>query len=98
MKKNVIGRRQFMKTTAGLTVLGSFTLDYKSKMEPDINARSLPRWRGFNLLEKFIVTESNAPFKESDFEMIAELGFDFVRLPMSYWCWSDPKNWKTIQT
>ena len=63
MKKKAIGRRQFIKATAGLTVLGSVALDYKSKIEPDINANSLPRWRGFNLLEKFIVTESNAPFK-----------------------------------
>jgi len=39
----------------------------------------------------------NDPFKESDFEMIAELGFDFVRLPMSYWCWSDPNNWKELR-
>jgi len=96
MKKNTIGRRQFIKTTAGLTVLGSVALECKGKADPDINASSLPRWRGFNLLEKFIVTVSNDPFKESDFEMIAELGFDFVRLPMSYWCWSDPKDWKKL--
>ncbi|MBR9998111.1 MAG: cellulase family glycosylhydrolase [Cyclobacteriaceae bacterium] len=63
----------------------------------DINASNIPRWRGFNLLEKFIVTSMNDPFRESDFEMIAELGFDFVRLPMSYWCWSDPNNWKELR-
>jgi endoglucanase len=64
--------------------------------QADIEASSLPRWRGFNLLEKFIATSRNDPFSEADFEMIKELGFDFVRLPMSYWCWSDPKDWKKL--
>jgi endoglucanase len=59
-------------------------------------------WRGFNLQEKFTDTpaewanlapewgRNNEPFREADFESIAELGFNFVRLPMSYRCWSDP--------
>jgi endoglucanase len=96
MKKTPIDRRQFIRTTAALSVLGSVALECKRKVEPDITAKSLPPWKGFNLLEKFIVTESNAPFREEDFAMIAELGFDFVRLPMSYWCWSDPKDWKKL--
>jgi len=61
-------------------------------------ARKLPRWRGFNLREK-ISSKSisrvgakplpgNLPFREQDFEWIAELGFNFVRLPMDYHCWS----------
>ena len=54
----------------------------------------LPRWRGFNLLEKFTRRrDGNPPFSETDFEMIADLGFDFVRLPMSYLCWTDPNDW-----
>lgn len=62
----------------------------------------LPRWRGFNLLEKFTddnssksVTHShrNPPFQETDFQWIADWGFDFVRLPMSYRCWSSPERW-----
>ena len=49
----------------------------------------LPRWRGFNLLEKFVARPGgNPPFRESDFEWIAGWGFNFVRLPMSYRCWS----------
>lgn len=56
---------------------------------PDPSPRQLPRWRGFNLLEKFTArSEGNPPFRESDFEWIAELGFNFVRLPMSYRCWA----------
>jgi endoglucanase len=50
--------------------------------------KKLPRWRGFNLLEKFMV-HSNKQFVETDFEWIHEWGFDFVRLPMDYRCWTD---------
>jgi endoglucanase len=48
----------------------------------------LPRWRGFNLLEKFTLA-GDAPYRESDFDMLAELGFDFVRLPTDYRCWTE---------
>lgn len=46
----------------------------------------LPRWRGFNLLQKFSMVESAEPlpFERDDFAFIADHGFDFVRLPMDY--------------
>ena len=47
----------------------------------------LPRWRGFNLLEKF-TAGLNAPYREEDFAWIADWGFDFARLPLSYRCWT----------
>jgi endoglucanase len=57
---------------------------------PNPTAAKLPRWRGFNLLEKYVKEgHSNPPFREKDFETIAEWGFNFVRLPMSYLCWAD---------
>ena len=34
----------------------------------------------------------NESFVEADFEWMAGWGFNFVRLPMSYRCWADPKN------
>jgi endoglucanase len=52
----------------------------------------LPRWRGFNLLEKFDGAH-NQPYREEDFKMMAGWGFDFARLPMSYHCWAKPDNW-----
>ncbi|MBN1851930.1 MAG: cellulase family glycosylhydrolase [Pirellulales bacterium] len=52
--------------------------------------RRLPRWRGFNLLEKFNGT--NRPFVETDFQWISQWGFDFVRLPMDYRCWTNGRN------
>lgn len=57
-----------------------------------MEASHLPRWRGFNLLEKFNFNR-NAPFVESDFQWITDWGFDFVRLPMDYRCWTEPDDW-----
>jgi endoglucanase len=67
-------------------------------------AADLPRWRGFNVQEKFTDRpdewatmdpewgRQNEPFVEADFEWMARWGFNFVRLPMSYRCWTDPKD------
>jgi endoglucanase len=63
---------------------------------PDASGSHLPRWRGFNLLEKFQGNRGR-PFREADFELIAEWGFNFVRLPMSYLCWTDLPDWFQIR-
>ena len=49
--------------------------------------QGLPRWRGFNLLGMF-TSQDEGFYVEEDLDMIAELGFDFVRLPMSYRHWT----------
>jgi len=51
-----------------------------------VSAERLPRWRGFNLLEKFNVRR-NERFSQWDFRVMREWGFDFARLPMDYRCW-----------
>lgn len=51
---------------------------------PEPAPGKLPRWRGFNLTEKFHFSGRHEPFREEDFRLIAELGFNFVRLPMDY--------------
>jgi endoglucanase len=58
------------------------------------NPAKLPRWRGFNLLAKFNANRPE-PFREQDFALMQEWGFDFARLPMSYHCWAkpDPAVW-----
>ncbi len=70
-----------------------------------IQQTGMPPYRGFNLLQKFrfdngsksvIFERPNMPFEEEDFAMIHELGFDFVRLPLDYLCWSDQNDWKRI--
>lgn len=62
---------------------------------PEASAAKLPRWRGFNLLEMFNAGHAG-PFHEEDFQMIAELGFDFVRLPMDYRIWIKNGDWRQI--
>jgi endoglucanase len=91
-----LNRRQFLGTAAAAAVLTAAGIRCAPKEVPDIDHTRLPRWRGFNLMEKFIQTSMNAPFREADFEMMAAWGFDFVRLPMSYWCWSDPNDWRRL--
>ncbi len=59
---------------------------------PEPTPRKLPHWRGFNLLNKFGLEWSNSPFEEKDFEWIAELGFNFVRLPLDYRIWTERDN------
>ena len=51
------------------------------------------QWRGFNLLEKFTLRD-NARYKEDDFPWIAELGFNFARLPIDYRCYIDASDWR----
>jgi len=87
-------RNQFLQTLAGLSLLtvrnpfNAFSSSNTDDSMPEITSR----WRGFNLLEKFN-PNNNQPFRESDFAMISDWGFNFVRLPLSYWCWSEPGKW-----
>jgi len=62
---------------------------------PDASASKLPRWRGFNLLEKFQVGATK-PFLEDDFKAISGFGFNFVRLPMDYRIWIKNNDWNEI--
>lgn len=93
----MISRRLFLQSTFAATAapwLAHAAENIPTLPEP--SARKLPRWRGFNLLEKFTArTEPNPPFNVSDFEWIHDWGFNFVRLPMSYRCWAkgDPEEW-----
>jgi endoglucanase len=57
-------------------------------------ARRIPRWRGFNLQAK--TSPPGEKFRESDFALMAEWGFDFARLPLSYWTWSSREDWFTV--
>ncbi len=87
-----MNRRTFLTTTlAGTAALGTGCVRPTSKLP---RAERLPRWRGFNLLAKFDPARAK-PFREHDFALMQEWGFDFARLPMSYHCWSkpDPAVW-----
>ena len=85
-------RRDFLKTTllGAAAVAAGRQVWFEPNRKLAALAKKLPRWRGFNLLEKFHVAE-NKPFLETDFQWMSEWGFDFVRLPMDYRCWTDRK-------
>ena len=53
----------------------------------------LPRWRGFNLVEKQRADHVER-FCEEDFRLIAKWGFNFVRLPMDYRIWIRNGDWE----
>jgi endoglucanase len=95
-----MNRRTFVKQTASAAVLTLANwpgISRAAEMKA-VTASKLPRWRGFNLLEKFTKSKNgNPPFRESDFAWMAEWGFDFARLPMSYLCWTDPDDWLKIR-
>jgi endoglucanase len=85
-------RREFLKaiTAAGLGAAASVAGADGTAL-PEASASKLPPWRGFNLLNKF--NGRNDPFEERDFEWLAELGFNFVRLPMDYHTWIQDGVW-----
>lgn len=88
-------RRTFMKAV-GAAVVGAATGRPAEAAVESISAKHLPRWRGFNLLDKFGYGRCE-PFTETDFAWIAEWGFDFVRLPMTYKCWTEEGDWLAVR-
>ena len=97
----MINRREFVGAAAGAALAFGASAAGGAELLAAASAESptyskLPRWRGFNLLEKFDA-HHNRPFKEEDFALIAEWGFDFVRLPMSYLCWTEPSDWLRLR-
>jgi len=98
-----MNRREFLRRTAAaasaVAIAGRTTdaLAAAADAPAEPTVAKLPRWRGFNLLEWFNA-DSRKPFKEEDFALIAEWGFDFVRLPLSYRCWNSGKveEWDQI--
>lgn len=96
MQASSLNRRQFIESAAGVAAWSALQLNAAQKTPPAPTAARLPRWRGFNLLEKFTIGR-HAPFVETDFAWMAEWGFDFVRLPLSYHCWADPNDWLNLR-
>jgi endoglucanase len=86
-----MNRREFLQgaaaSAAAAMLPGLLRAADEAAHLPEPTVAKLPRWRGFNLLEWFNGDYAK-PFKEEDFALIAELGFNFVRLPLSYRCWN----------
>ncbi len=91
-----MNRREFVKTSTalGLVTMSGFPLSLKSeKISKNL---SFSNFKGFNLTQKTGGKGPRRKFEEEDFEIMADLGFNFARIPMSYWNWSKPDNWLEI--
>jgi endoglucanase len=86
-------RRQFVGAAAAAgagALLPACAAVTGSRPQPRI-----PLWRGFNITELAGGRRGRA-YRESDFQWMSEWGFNFARLPLSYWAWSSPKDWMTV--
>jgi endoglucanase len=91
-----------MRGTVAALAAAAFTPSLEALAHPLGSSRSInPRWYGFNLLEyfstdpdwmKYFPYENNGQFKEDDFRWMSGWGFNWVRLPMDYRFWTDPKD------
>jgi endoglucanase len=88
MLKDKFNRRSFIKisglSAAGFAIIGKDPLS--GLLPPAKN--SLPKWKGFNLLDFFSPVPpgnpSNSKTTDDDLKWMADWGFDFVRIPMAY--------------
>lgn len=94
-RRNFLKKLAIIPFVASSTDLFSLHLSEKNKATSLYQNQEVPLWKGFNLLNKFN-PHQQTPFSETDFEIIADWGFNFVRLPLSYWCWSSEDNWYSI--
>lgn len=93
-----MNRRQLLK--AGVAIAGGLVMNQISPSLTSLaaqpatlpTAQKLPRWRGFNLFEMFMPQHTSGVFVESDLDFTKEWGFDFLRLPCSYWFWAKPES------
>ena len=65
-------------------------------MRAAADSRPTVRWRGFNLLGMFMKGSNPGNFEEEDFQIIRDLGFNFVRLPLDYRFWMKDGDWEQI--
>jgi endoglucanase len=83
---HAMNRRRFLQTASCAAGLAA-GLGAQGAAVPENPAQTvLPRWRGFNL-HYFFGTWNDGNPVEDDFRLIADLGFNFVRIPMWYTLW-----------
>lgn len=86
-------RRTFITNTA--LAIGGVLISPDGQAAHHQKPFDTSQWKGFNLVDKFD-PKSKARFRESDILFMKEHGFRFARIPLSYWCWSSPENWRAV--
>jgi endoglucanase len=89
MERRDSTRRAFLGTTglAGLSLASSSPSPSEEAGTRAPSANPLPRYRGFNMQYVYTLDRGIHPPQEDHFRWIADWGFDFVRLPMTYRAW-----------
>jgi endoglucanase len=88
------GRRRFLgrASLAGASLATAGAASPSGAGGPETaRVNRLPRWRGFNLQYLYRLERGLTAPVEDHFRWIADWGFDFVRLPMTYWAWLKKK-------
>jgi endoglucanase len=99
-RRGAMNRRQFVQDLAVLGVAAGMAPRATMAADEEPSSRRLPRWRGFNLQGNFGWPGrpyDGPAFEEKDFEMMAEWGFDFARLPLWYWTWGSRDDWSVVR-
>lgn len=94
-----LNRRDFIRimaaATASMAIMKDDSFAARNMVFKSRNRDEKERLIGFNLLNKFNPDHHTA-FSEQDFEIMAEWGFNFARIPLSYWCWSSEDDWYRV--
>lgn len=78
-------RRRFLKNTAVITTGIGLVGHQAFTQIPPPPKNKLPRWRGFNLLDFFSPEADKGRKNKPEYlQWMADWGFDFVRIPISY--------------
>lgn len=89
-------RRTFIKISGALAAGMTFAeIGCKTFRSPTDPISKFQTYRGFNLTEK-TGAGVRRKFNEQDFEIMAQWGFNFARIPMSYWNWASKDDWLKI--
>ncbi|MHC4538539.1 MAG: twin-arginine translocation signal domain-containing protein [Planctomycetota bacterium] len=97
MTCKLTSRRAFLQTTGAVAAGVALGTAAQTTDEGKPAQTTIPRWRGFNLVNFFLAfgrgERSAGMVSEDDLKWIRDWGFDFIRMPMDYWLWIDT-NWR----
>lgn len=97
LRKDDMNRRNFVGGIVGAAALASLpAVPAQAADLAPASSKHIPRYRGFNLQWEREPGSSKPAFEENDFANMQEWGFNFARLPLSYWIWGKPTDWTSI--